>query len=160
MNENNSNIENNLYKISKIVHDAHDLNKLFKNLHEIATELFKVKNFYIALLNKDLDLLTYPYYHDIKDQAPKEKFSEGKGLTHYTIKKGQGLIFNKEDYQKLAQQNVIQILGSTPYSWLGVPLKDYNKSIIGLIVIQSYREEILFDKHDTKMYVHLYSTIT
>ena len=69
MNRNNSNIENNLYKISKIVHDAHDLNKLFKNLHGISTELFKVKNFYIALLNKDLDLLTYPYYHDIKDHA-------------------------------------------------------------------------------------------
>ena len=89
-----------------------------------------VKNFYIALLNKDLDLLTYPYYHDIKDHAPKEKFSEGKGLTHYTIKKEKGMIFNKNDYQKLAKEKEIQILGSTPYSWLGVTLKDYNQSII------------------------------
>ena len=151
MNKNNSNIQNNLYKISKIVHDAHDLNKLFKNLHGIITELFKVKNFYIALLNQDLDLLTYPYYHDIKDQAPKEKFLEGKGLTHYTINKGKGMIFNKDDYQKLADKNVIQILGSTPYSWMGVPLKDYNKSTIGLIVIQSYRKEIIFNEDDLKM---------
>ena len=110
MNKNNSNIQNNLYKISKIVHDAHDLNILFKNLHKIITELFEVKNFYIALLNKDLDLLTYPYYHDIKDQAPKEKFLEGKGLTHYTIKKGKGMIFNKDDYQKLADKNIYTIM--------------------------------------------------
>ena len=151
MNRNNSNIENNLYKISKIVHDAHDLNKLFKNLHGISTDLFKVKNFYIALLNKDLDLLTYPYYHDIKDHAPKEKFSEGKGLTHYTIKKEKGMIFNKNDYQKLAKEDEIEILGSTPYSWLGVPLKDYNQSIIGLIVVQSYKKEILFNKDDLKI---------
>ena len=151
MNKNNSNIQNNLYKISKIVHDAHDLNKLFKNLHGIITELFKVKNFYIALLNQDLDLLTYPYYHDIRDRAPKEKFSEGKGLTHYTINKGKGMIFNKDDYQKLADKNAIQILGSKPDSWMGVPLKDYNKTIIGLIVIQSYRKEIIFDKDDLKM---------
>ena len=151
MNKNNSNIQNNLYKISKIVHDAHDLNKLFKNLHEIAIELFEVKNFYIALLNSDLDLLTYPYYHDIRDQAPKEKFSEGKGLTHYTLKKGKSMIFNRNDYQDLADKNIIQILGTPPYSWMGVPLKDHNKSTIGLIVIQSYREEILFDKDDLKM---------
>ena len=38
----------------------------------------------------------------LKDQALKEKFLEGKGLTHYTIKKGMGMIFNKDDYQKLA----------------------------------------------------------
>ena len=151
MNKNNSNIQNNLYKISKIVHDAHDLNKLFKNLHGVITELFKVKNFYIALLNKDLDLLTYPYYHDIRDQAPKEKFSEGRGLTHHTLKEGKAMIFNTDDYQKLADENIIQILGSTPHSWMGVPLKDYNNSIIGLIVIQSYRKEILFNKDDLKM---------
>ena len=96
-------------------------------------------------------MLTYPYYHDIKDQAPKEKFLEGKGLTHYTIKKGKGMIFNKDDYQKLADKNIIQILGSTPYSWMGVPLKDYNKSTIGLIVIQSYRKEIIFNDDDLKM---------
>ncbi len=151
MNKNNSNIQNNLYKISKVVHDAHDLNKLFKNLHGIITELFKVRNFYIALLNKDLDLLTYPYYHDIRDKAPKEKFSEGKGLTHYTLNKGKGEIFNKNDYQKLVDSNTIQILGSTPDSWMGVPLKDYNKTTIGLIVIQSYKREIIFDKDDLKM---------
>ena len=56
MNKNNSNIQNNLYKISKIVHDAHDLNILFKNLHKIIIELLRL-NFYIALLNKDLDLV-------------------------------------------------------------------------------------------------------
>tara|TARA_B100000287_G_scaffold432799_1_gene492969 strand:- start:354 stop:2132 length:1779 start_codon:yes stop_codon:yes gene_type:complete len=151
MNKNNPNIENNLYKISKIVHDAHDLNKLFKNLHDIIFDLVGVKNFYIALLNKDLDLLTYPYYHDIKDHPPKEKFSEGKGLTHYTIKKGEGMIFNKEDYQSLADQNLIELIGSPPYCWMGVPLKDYNNSIIGLIAIQSYREDIIFDENDLRM---------
>ena len=79
------NIEKSLYRISTIIHDSNNLNTIFKNLGKIIKESIGINNFYVALLNKELDLITFPYYNDIKDGSPKEKFSSGKGMTSYAI---------------------------------------------------------------------------
>ena len=92
MKSNNLNIEPNLYKISSIIHDSENLNIIFEKLSEVIQESIGIKNFYVALLNKDLDLITFPYYTDIKDHAPKQKFSSGKGMTNYAIKKNEQIL--------------------------------------------------------------------
>ena len=70
-----SNIEKSLYKVSSIIHDSTNLNVIFKKLGEVIRDSIGIKNFYVALLNRELDLITFPYYQDIKDHSPKEKFS-------------------------------------------------------------------------------------
>ena len=139
------NIEKNLYKISSIIHDSENLNIIFEQLSSVIQESIGIKNFYVALLNKELDLITFPYYTDIKDHAPKEKFSSGKGMTNYAIKKNKKILINKEQYEDLVKEGEVEAIGTAPYYWLGVPLKDFNQSVIGLIAIQTYNKEIHID---------------
>ena len=142
------NIEKNLYKISSIIHDSENLNIIFEQLSSVIQESIGIKNFYVALLNKELDLITFPYYTDIKDHAPKEKFSSGKGMTNYAIKKNKKILINKEQYENLVKEGEVEAIGTAPYYWLGVPLKDFNQSVIGLIAIQTYNKEIhINDSH-------------
>ena len=142
------NIEKNLYKISSIIHDSENLNIIFEQLSSVIQESIGIKNFYVALLNKELDLITFPYYTDIKDHAPKEKFSSGKGMTNYAIKKNKKILINKEQYEDLVKEGEVEAIGTAPYYWLGVPLKDFNQSVIGLIAIQTYNKEIhINDSH-------------
>ncbi len=142
------NIEKNLYKISSIIHDSENLNIIFEQLSSVIQESIGIKNFYVALLNKELDLITFPYYTDIRDHAPKEKFSSGKGMTNYAIKKNKKILINKEQYEDLVKEGEVEAIGTAPYYWLGVPLKDFNQSVIGLIAIQTYNKEIhINDSH-------------
>ena len=151
MKSNDSNIEKNLYKISSIIHDSENLNAIFEKLSDVIQEAIGINNFYIALLNKELDLITFPYYTDIKDQPPKEKFSSGKGMTNYTIKKNKEILVDKSQYENLVNKGDVQAIGTAPYYWLGVPLKDFNQSVIGLIAIQTYDKDVNINKNHIQL---------
>ena len=148
MNSQKSNIESNLLRISSIIHDSKNLNTIFEELAKIINKSWGIKNFYVALLNRELDLITFPYYNDIKDNPPKEKFSNGKGITNFAIKLEKEILINSQDYENLVQNGDVEAIGSTPKFWLGTPLKDFSQSTIGLIAIQTYDEKInLNDVH-------------
>ena len=105
-----SNIEKSLYKVSSIIHDSKNLNAIFKKLATVIKDSIGIKNFYVALINWELDLITFPYYQDIKDHTPKEKFSSGKGMTNYAIKKNEQILINQEEYQKLIDKNLVEAI--------------------------------------------------
>ena len=142
MNPQKTNIETNLLKISSIIHDSKNLNTIFEELSIIIKNSWGIKNFYVALLNKELDLITFPYYNDIKDNPPKEKFSNGKGITNYALKQEKEILVDSISYKELVKNGDVEAIGSTPNFWLGSPLKDFNQSTIGLIAIQTYDKKI------------------
>ena len=145
------NIEKTLYTVSTIIHDSDNLNTIFKKLGKIIKESIGINNFYVALLNKELDLITFPYYNDIKDGSPKQKFSSGKGMTSYAIKKNEDILINTKQYEELVKAELVEPIGTPPCYWLGVPLKDFKQSVIGLIAIQTYDKNINIDNHHIKL---------
>ena len=145
------NIEKTLYRVSTIIHDSDNLNTIFKKLGKIIKESIGINNFYVALLNKELDLITFPYYNDIKDGSPKQKFSSGKGMTSYAIKKNEDILINTKQYEELVKAELVEPIGTPPCYWLGVPLKDFKQSVIGLIAIQTYDKNINIDNHHIKL---------
>ena len=145
------NIEKILYRVSTIIHDSDNLNTIFKKLGKIIKESIGINNFYVALLNKELDLITFPYYNDIKDGSPKQKFSSGKGMTSYAIKKNEDILINTKQYEELVKAELVEPIGTPPCYWLGVPLKDFKQSVIGLIAIQTYDKNINIDNHHIKL---------
>ena len=146
-----SNIEKTLYKVSSIIHDSKSLNIIFEKLGAVIKDSIGIKNFYVALINWELDLITFPYYQDIKDHSPKEKFSSGKGMTNYAIKKNRQILINQSEYQKLVDKNLVEAIGTAPYYWLGTPLKDCNQSVVGLIAIQTYDKKVEFKEDHIKL---------
>ncbi|MCX7834369.1 MAG: PAS domain S-box protein [Ignavibacteria bacterium] len=139
-------VQNAVYKIAEETHKVKNLNELFKSIHSIVSSLMHGKNFYIALYDKESDILEFPYFVDEYDEymLPK-KF--GKGLTEYVIRTGFPLLATPEKFKSLLDAGEVELIGVDSVDWLGVPLKVEDKTI-GVLAVQSYTEGIRYTIED------------
>ena len=140
-----------LYKISEAANTSESLNELFKSIHKNLGELMNTNNFYIALYNEDSDIITFPYFVDEMD-PPLPPRKPQKGLTEYVISTAKPLLATREIKQELIEKKEVKRVGPLSVDWLGVPLKIRNKPI-GVLVVQSYTEEIRFGENEKNILV-------
>jgi PAS domain S-box-containing protein len=116
-----------------------DIDELFKFIHLSIKGLMPADNFYIALYEKENNLIRFPYFIDQHDKvAPTKRF--GKGLTEYIIRTGKSLLLPEELHIELEKKGEVELLGSPSKIWLGVPLT-IQENIIGVLVVQDYDNE-------------------
>ena len=139
-----------IYKISEAIHDSDNLSILYKEIHSILSDVTNVTNFYIALVDWDSGYVSFPYFLDENDKKPVP-YGMKKGLTEYVINSGQSLLLNKEIYENLILSKNIEPIGTPCYNWLGVPLKLLNGKTIGMICVQNYENNYLFEEEDKKI---------
>ena len=138
-----------LLKISEAAHTATDLGDLFQHIHAIIGSLLPAKNFFVALYDKDNDILSFPYFVDEHD-APPEPRPLGTGtLSAEVIRTGQGLLLKPGMQQRLSPR-VRTIIGSESLDWLGVPLTSQERTI-GALVVQSYTGETRYTGEDKQL---------
>lgn len=140
------NLQNALFKISDIFNVSQNLDELFAGLHRIIRELMFAKNFYIAFYDSFTNFLSFPYFVDEYDEPPAPE-PLGKGLTAYTLRKKELVHVSKQGILELAEKGEIELLGTVPCDWIGVPLI-VNNEAQGALVIQSYNENIAYSKND------------
>ena len=139
-----------IYKISEAIHDSDDLDTLYKEIHFILSTVTDVKNFYIALVDWETELITFPYFVDQYDKIPSP-YKMKKGLTEYVLNSGQSLLLNKDIYKNLIKTHNIEPIGQSCFNWLGVPLKLANGKTIGMICVQNYTDDYIFNEEDKKI---------
>ncbi len=136
-----------IYRITEAAQTAPDLKQLFTSIHAIIGELMPAKNFYIALYDRDCDLLQFPYWIDEYDATPSPDHP-GKGLTEYVLRTGQPLLAAPEVFERLAQSGAIESIGAPSLDWLGVPLKTQAGETIGVMTVQTYSESVRYSEAD------------
>ena len=141
-------LKESMFNISKSAHDLDNIEDLYKVIHSSIAELIHTNNLFVATLNKETNLISFPYYVDINDSIPENSIELGKGLTSIIIKSSEPLLIDKDQYNNLVG---LDKLGTVPESWLGVPLKLHNNETIGVLAIQSYSKDITFDQDDLKI---------
>lgn len=141
-----SRLQSAIFRISEAASKSKNLASLFASIHMIMGSILDVTNFYIALHDKDRDILDFPYYIDEIDEQPEpQKF--GHGLTEYIIRSGEPLFINEQGIYDLAKERKIELLGTPSKLWMGSPLRIENR-IIGVVVVQSYQNENLYSQSD------------
>ena len=135
-----------LYAIAARAHSAEDPQQFFGAIHTIVGRLMYARNFYIALLDPELQLLTFPYFVDEEDPAPASK-RLGRGLTEYVIRTGEPLLATPDVFEDLVRRGEAELIGAASLDWLGVPLKG-STGCIGALVVQSYSENVRFGERD------------
>ncbi len=135
-------LEASLYRISEAAHKEESLDALFKVIHEIILGLMPARNFYLALYDRENDMITWPYFEDEimePDMAVSRK--RGHGITEYVLNSRKTLFINGEEYQSLVDAGKIELHGEVPVQWIGVPLR-IEKEIIGVMTVQTYSEKV------------------
>ena len=130
------------YRIAAAVNTTDNLYELYRAIHEIVGELMPAQNFYIAVLDDQSGILSFPYFVDEQDTTPAPR-TPGKGLTEYVIRTGEPLLASPEVFQEMVEGGLVETLGTQSLDWLGVPLSTSGKTR-GALVVQSYSEGVRF----------------
>ncbi len=135
-------LQSQLIRITEIANSSEHLDEFFEKLHGIINELTSAPNFFIALVDEDSNMLTFPYYADEREPVPQPRpldSPEGRtgGLTERVIRTGRSYLYRKD------KDGAFPGRGANPYSWLGVPLR-FHKHTFGALVVQSYDSNVYY----------------
>lgn len=141
-----------LFEISSAVIHTHNLDELFRVIHNSLVKILDVENFYIALYHPAKDSISFPYHVDEMDEDPKEifDFSKVPSATARVIEQQKPLIFYQEDLAALSAGFDEYPLGTISKVWLGAPLI-VKGTVIGAVAIQNYHSAEAYDRNDLEL---------
>jgi PAS domain S-box-containing protein len=139
-------VQRSIYEIARAAVNTKSLDELYATIHNILQNLLPTQYFYIALYDREKDLLSFPYFQDALDVAPPPG-KPGHGLTAYVLRTREPLLTTREVWADLIRQDQVELVGADSIEWLGVPLIAYGQAI-GVMVVQSYDEAIHFSPQD------------
>jgi PAS domain S-box-containing protein len=144
------------YSISNLAFNNADMDSLFIEIHKELQKIVNADNFYVALCDEKKTYIHFPYFKDEKNSDIEEisKRDFGKGLTEYAITNQKPVFFTENDLLDLQKSKRLIIHGSIPKIWLGVPLKQ-GGNIIGIIVVQSYKDKNAYSRKDLDILVFI-----
>ena len=156
----NETIKDVLFNISEAVRRALTLRELLEIIQLQVGKLMDARNFYVALVfDKENALYTFPFIVDVNPEEleePDVPVQLKKSFTDYVCRTQQPLLADKKKYEELLVREDIRLIGTSPMSWMGVPLKTAEDEVIGVVVIQSYSDESAYSESD----LHVLSIIS
>ena len=140
-----------LFHIAQLATEDIDQGEFYRRVHAVVGELLNAQNFFIALLSDDRQRLDFPYFVDERLRSASSRVL-GRGLSEYVLRHGQPLLGRRAEIDALGRRGEVELAHpSTRAScWLGVPLL-VGEAVIGLIVVQSYREQVVYGSADQEL---------
>lgn len=135
--------------LSNVVHALNETSNLDDLLHQIHDALNKVvyaENFFVALYDAQSEMFHFPFFVDQFD-APPPPQKVARTCMAYVFRTGKASLIPQAEFDRLAAQGEVELVGSASPAWLGVPLKTPNATI-GVLVVQHYHNENAFDQRD------------
>ncbi|HET6430784.1 bifunctional diguanylate cyclase/phosphodiesterase [Dyella sp.] len=138
-----------LFRIAEMASAPESLEGFYAAVHRIISGLLYARNFYIALVDEDNQLLTFPYSVDEVDSVRPPR-SHGRGATEYVLRHGKPLLADPAEIDRLVALGEIRQFGTRSVCWLGVPLV-WNERVMGVLAVQSYSPEHTYSARDQEL---------
>ena len=147
------------FQIAELANTSISQADLYCRVHEVVGRLLNAENFFVALLSDDRRSLCFPYYAEgvVRSETPRPL---ERGMSEYALRLGKTLRASIEDMRKLERQGEIQAQADVkpPVCWLSVPLL-VNDEAIGLIVVQSRSDSVVYRPADVELLNYVGSQI-
>jgi two-component system cell cycle sensor histidine kinase/response regulator CckA len=135
--------------LSNVVHALNETSNLDDLLHQIHGALKKVvyaENFFVALHDPQTEMFHFPFFVDQFDPPPPPQ-KVARTCMAYIFRTGKSCLIPQLEFDRLAAEGEMELVGSASPAWLGVPLKTPNATI-GVLVVQHYQNESAYDQRD------------
>jgi PAS domain S-box-containing protein len=146
-----------VYRIAEAADKSASLDDLYASVHRIVGTVMPAGNFYIALYDRERDLISFPYFVDEEDERP-EPLRPGKGLTEYVIRTGRSLLCDETTDLELRGRGEVEVVGAPSAIWLGVPLIVDGKTF-GVMVVQHYSDPMAYGLRELRMLEYVSSQV-
>lgn len=133
-------------EIEQLLMSTNTLDELLPAVHQCIENVIPAPNCYVALLDEETNIVSFPYFIDEEDAPPLPRLRKN-GSTEYVMQTGEPIILTQNIYKELIDDGIIDSIGALPVSWIGVPLFMENKST-GVLVIQSYDKDLEYSEKD------------
>ncbi len=140
-------LQETVFSITAAAQNITKAEDLYPVIHQRMCDVMDARNFYIALYEREIDLLTFKYLVDEIDDLIPEPYHPTTSLTARILKTGKPLRLNGDE---LANTDGMVVLGPLPMSWLGVPLLVDGKPI-GVMAVQNYTNPQAYSATDEKV---------
>ncbi len=138
-----------VFEIVQGVTTTTNLDDLLALVHQSIGRAIYAENCYVALYDGQGEVFHIPFWKDKFDAAyPSQKL--GRGMTAYSIQRGAATLVTKADINRLLEAGEIEMVGTLPAAWLGVPLRTPN-GVIGVLVVQHYENENAYGALDIEL---------
>src|SRR6267142_2634482 len=135
--------------LSNVVHALNETSNLDELLHKIHGALKRVvyaENFFVALHDPKTDMFHFPFFVDQFDPPPPPQ-KIVRTCMAYIFRTGKSCLIPQSEFDRLAAEGEVELVGSASPAWLGVPLKTPTATI-GVLVVQHYQNENAYDQRD------------
>lgn len=136
-------------RIAAITRSQVDLYTMLRQVGDEVLRIFGVNSGYIALYDKETNIIEFPYDMDEGTPLPTPPEPLTGGLTAHIIKERQPLLINQDTMHRATELGVIQD-GQPMLSYLGVPMM-VGEDVTGVISVQSPAREGLFNADDIRL---------
>jgi PAS domain S-box-containing protein len=123
-----------------------DVDAVVENIYHYASRLIDTTNFYVALYDAELDMVSFPLYAEGEQIRTGGRRRAGQGMTEYVIRTREPLLIQENVAARLEELG-IEMIGTEAQSWLGVPMT-IGDQVLGIIAVQSYTTPWLYDERD------------
>ena len=139
--------------VAQAVLTTGSLAELFPQIHRALEGILPVTSFYIALYDREKDVISFPYFVDQHDKPPLPQ-KPGHGLTEYVLRTQTPLLATRDILDELVQKSEVDLIGGDSNEWLGVPLI-LKGDTLGVMAVQTYEEEVHFDQRDMNILTYV-----
>jgi PAS domain S-box-containing protein len=135
--------------ISEVVHalnQTSNLDELLDGIHQALKKVLYAENCFVALHDSNRDTFYFPFFVDQFDIAPPPQ-KVGRSCTAFVFRTESAMLIPQSEFDRLAHEGEVELVGSPSPAWLGVPLKTPSATI-GVLVVQHYQNEAAYDMRD------------
>lgn len=137
-----------IFDVTQGVSMTSNLFDLLQVIHASLKRVIYAENCFVAIYNKETQLLSFPYFVDKYDRWP-EPGPMDRGCTAFVYRTGKPFILSQSEFDLLVEQGEVELVGTNAPSWLGVPLQT-PEGTIGVLVVQHYEEENIYSAGDVQ----------
>ena len=114
-------------------------------------ELFDTQFIFIALYDRQTNLIHFPYFWDMDHrEIAEEPLVFGQGLTSRILESRQPQLINTDWERRATELGAVSMTGEMPKASLGVPII-VGEDVIGVIFLQSIERENFFSDADVRL---------
>jgi len=135
--------------LSNVVHalnETSNLDALLQQIHAALKKVVYAENFFVALHDPKMEMFHFPFFVDQFDPPPAPQ-KVARTCMAYVFRTGKSCLIPQLEFDRLAAEGEVELVGSASPAWLGVPLKTPNATI-GVLVVQHYQNENAYDQRD------------
>ncbi len=135
--------------ISDVVHalnQTSNLDQLIFRIHQALKKVVYAENCFVALREPATDMFHFAFFVDQFDPPPPPQ-KIARTCMAYVFRTGEAQLIPQKEFDRLAAEGEVELVGSASPAWLGVPLKTPTETI-GVLVVQHYQNENAYDQRD------------